>query len=168
MIEKNRKLLDKINNYYNSEMAAHNKYLNYAAYLDGNDVSGYAKFLVELATDKTTAHMTRTFKYLSNFGYPANINEECVPNIIDYKKLDSMDLKDACATIFKDVLANENTLRKLINKISIEALDDRDVETFNYTQWFVNDALKDISDVEKVIFSIERTFLIIGEVNFNK
>lgn len=168
MLKKELKTLEGINEYYNSEMAAHNKYLNYSSYLDGKNVIIYGKFLADLAKDKTDAHMSRTFKYLSYFEFPAHISEKCACKAIDYKRYNEMKLKDAVIEIFQDVYKTELALREEIYKISREALDAKDIETFNYTQWFIDDALKDIGDVENVIFSLTNLDLIIGERSIKK
>jgi len=163
MLKKDPNTLEKINDYYNSEMAAHNKYLNFASYLDGKNVVIYAKFLSDLAKDKTDAHMSRTFKYLSYFEFPAHISEKCVCKAIDYKYFNKMSLKEAVIEIFEDVYKTELKLREEIYNISVNALDNKDIETFNYTQWFVDDSLQDIGDVENVLFSLANVDLIIGE-----
>ncbi|MGL5630177.1 MAG: ferritin-like domain-containing protein [Mycoplasmoidaceae bacterium] len=157
MIKKNIKMLKNINSYYNFEMAAHNKYLNYAAYFDMENIDGYSKFLLRLAKDKIEAHMTRTFKFLSNFDFPANINNECVIKTIKYSEIDQKNLEKSCLMIFEDVLETELNLREAINKIAIEALEEKDIEIFNWAQWFVSDALKDISEVENIIFSLKNS-----------
>lgn len=151
----NKEVLPLIIKYYNSEMRSHNLYLNLSATLAANGYQKFARFLENLANDKKNKHMPRTMNFLANLGEVALLSKEagmCDETIVSF---DTSDAKKLVLNMFEYVVKNERILQAEIHKIASEALRTQAFRTFAFIQWFITDAVKDISEVEDVIFKIK-------------
>ena len=147
MWDKDEKMIELINTHYNLELCSHNMYIELASRLHLMGHLYASEFLKKLAKDKIGPHMDRIYGYFTSLDLQITVNQHSLPK----EAIDSYDISE----IFKAVLDNEILLRKHVKYLVNFALSVKDYESFEFLQWFVKDAIKDINDVKDIIGYIE-------------
>ncbi|MGL5246298.1 MAG: ferritin-like domain-containing protein [Mycoplasmoidaceae bacterium] len=150
-MKKDKKIIDKLINLYNVELDAHNHYMYYASILDKLRVDNVAKFVKNLANDKTEAHITRTYDFLIFFKETLEINLTKIKTDILQTINKEKSIRKNVIFILNEILKNELKNREIVNELAEFALNNKDYETFEFIQWFIKDYVKDISELEKLI-----------------
>lgn len=148
MWDKNPKIMELVNIHYNIELSSFSLYTELASRLKKIGYTYAAEFVTQLANDKANPHMTKIHNFLTNFDEEIVINEHSLP-----KKYETSNALD----ILNVVLKNELYLRKHTHYVTKTALSNYDFETFEFMQWFVKDAIKDINDVKDIIDILEHS-----------
>lgn len=143
MFDKDKKMIELLNLHYNKELAASNLYVNFATLANKASHPNVAKFMKKLADDKIDAHLSRIYKYFWKLGIELKVDQFSVPtNAYATSSVEAM---------VKKMFDNEMDIRKNTLMIADYALAIKDYETFEFIQWFVKDAIKDISDVDSIV-----------------
>lgn len=147
MFKKDKEIINILNYYYNLELQAANMYTSYSTIYNKIGYAYVAKFVKKLANDKIEAHLSRVYNFFLSIECEITINEYSIPkkhlHISDPKKM------------IEDILNNELELRKNISNIADVMLTKKDYESFEFFQWFIKDAIKDINDVSDILSYFE-------------
>lgn len=146
MWNKDEKLMELLNTHYNLELAAANMYNTFSALANKLGYTYTSKFLSNMAKDKIEAHLSRIFNYFIDLDLELKINNFSLPKASDAKTVHEM---------VKEMLNYELYLRKHVAYIADQALALKDYETFEFIQWFVRDAIKDVGDLDDVLTYID-------------
>ncbi len=141
MWNKDKKMFELLNTHYNLEQAAANMYTGIATRAQKEGYDNTSKFFKKLSDDKIKAHLPRMYDYFNSVDELITINKYSVP-----KHLNDKDVK----AMVKEALDNELQIRKHVTYIVEYALSIKDFETFEFLQWFVKDAIKDVKDIDDI------------------
>ena len=136
MWNKDEKMIELLNTHYNLELAAANMYIHFSTVANKLGYTYTSEFLKGMADDKIEAHLSRLFNYFTDLDLEIKINQNSLPRT-------------------KEMLSFELYLRKHINYIADYALSIKDYESFEFIQWFVKDAIKDVGDMDDVLTYID-------------
>ena len=117
-----------LNQQINQEQYSSNLYLQMSAWCDHKGYPGSSKFLKSHAQAEL-GHMHRIFQYVCEAGSLP------VLGAIEAPTTDFKDLNE----IFMLTLKHEKLITSSINEIAIVALNERDLATFQFLQWFVSE-----------------------------
>lgn len=143
MFNKDKKMVDLINQHYSLEQFASNVYNYFSSIANKNGYTNIAKFMHTLANDKVKAHMPRVYKYI------LDLNEELkITQNIDFPSISST---NDIGELLRKMSLLEFEIRKNVQAIVEYALSVKDYETFDFIQWFINDCIKDINDLNRFV-----------------
>lgn len=146
MWNKEPKIMELINNHYNLELAAANMYTNFASRASKLGFKYTAQFFKKMASDKIEAHLTRIYDYLTSLEEEVKITQFSIPK---------ENTKDSVKELVKEALEYEKYLRKHVHYVTEQILAAKDYESFEFIQWYIKDAIKDINDVNQVLSIFE-------------
>lgn len=146
MWNKDEKMIELLNTQYNLELAAANMYIHFSTVANKLGYTYTSEFLKGMADDKIEAHLSRLFNYFTDLDLEIKINQNSLPRTSESKTVHEM---------VKEMLSFELYLRKHINYIADYALSIKDYESFEFIQWFVKDAIKDVGDMDDVLTYID-------------
>lgn len=146
MWNKDPKIIELLNNHYNFELAAANMYVHFSTIANKLGYTYTSEFLKSMADDKINAHLSRIYKYFTDLDLEIKINQNSIPKSSESKTVHEM---------VKEMLGYELYLRKHVNYIAEYALSIKDYESFEFIQWFIRDAIKDVGDMDDVLTYID-------------
>lgn len=146
MWNKDEKIVELLNTHYNLELAAANMYIHYSSVANKLGYTYTSEFLKGVADDKIEAHLSRIYDYFTDLDLEIKVNQNSIPRSYDSKTVHD---------IFKEMLNYELYLRKHIHHIADYALSIKDYETFEFIQWFIRDAIKDVGDIDDVLTYVD-------------
>jgi ferritin len=137
-------MLDKLNKQINFEFYSSNIYLQMASWADTQGLEGCAAFLKKQAREEME-HMHKIFEYVLESGEMAVIGKLDAP-ATDY---------DSVEEIFKKSLDHEKQVTKRIHDISETAWKEKDLASFNFMQWFVNEQHEEEASFTRIVDKIK-------------
>ena len=117
-----------------------NLYLAMASWAESNGFSGIAEWLY-VQSDEERLHMLKFIKYVNERNGKAIIPAFKKPGT-DYKNVEEL---------FKEVLKHEEFVTSSINEIVALTLEEKDFNTYNFLQWFVNEQVEEESSVRLIL-----------------
>lgn len=109
-----------------------NLYLAMASWAEANGFSGVADWLY-VQSDEERMHMLKFIKYVNERNGKAVIPAFQKPET-EYNNVEEL---------FKEVLRHEEYVTASINEIVALTLEERDFNTHNFLQWFVNEQIEE-------------------------
>ncbi len=143
-----KKLISKLNDQIGLEQAASQVYLGMAIWCEGKSLGGAAAFFYA-QSDEERSHMMKVLKYVNGSGGTAAVGSSDAPSV----KFAS--LKAAV----KSGLESEKKVTASVQRITTLALAEKDYESFNFLQWFVDEQAEE----EQKFQSILDKFELLGE-----
>ncbi|MFH0843092.1 MAG: ferritin [Bacteroidota bacterium] len=131
-----KKVEDICNRQVEREGYSSNLYLAMAAWAENSGYSGIAEWLYAQAEEERM-HMMKFIKYINERGGKVVVPEFKKPPV-DFKGVDEM---------FRDVLKHEEFITESINDIVALTLAEKDFNTHNFVQWFVNEQVEEEANV---------------------
>ena len=137
------KLQDVLNNQIKNEEHSSRIYLAMASWCEMKGYEGAAEFLFVQA-DEEKEHMLKLIHYLNDRGGHA------VMQPLDQPKKEWDDLKK----LFEEVLAHEEFITGEINKCYETALNEKDYNTAQFLQWYVEEQIEEESTMNSILDKI--------------
>lgn len=146
MWNKDKKIFELLNIHYNLELGASNAYKSFATTAKKWGYDYLSDFMSKMADDKTKAHLPRIFEYFRMLDEEIKVNQYSIP-----KQSEASNVKQ----LINEMINVELQIRKHVNYIADYALQIKDYESFEFLQWFIKDAIKDVHDIADVKTYIE-------------
>jgi ferritin len=135
-----KKVEDICNRQVEREGYSSNLYLAMASWAETKGLSGIAGWLY-VQSDEERIHMLKFIKYINERGGKAIMPAFKQPPV-DYKGIEEL---------FKDVLKHEEFVTASINEIVALTLEEKDFNTNNFVQWFVNEQVEEESSARIIL-----------------
>lgn len=135
-----KKVEDICNRQIEREGYSSNLYLAMASWAETNGFSGVSAWLYVQA-DEERMHMLKFLKYVNERGGKAVVPALKKPDS-EYKNVEEM---------FKGVLKHEEFITSSINEIVALTLEEKDFNTHNFLQWFVNEQVEEEANVRTIL-----------------
>ncbi len=135
-----KKVEDICNRQVEREGYSSNLYLAMAAWADNSGYSGISEWLYAQAEEERM-HMLKFIKYINERGGKVVVPLFKKPPT-DYKGVEEM---------FRDVLKHEEFITASINDIVALTLTEKDFNTHNFVQWFVNEQVEEEANVMAIL-----------------
>ena len=129
-----------LNHQINQEMSGAYNYLAMASFFEGQNLSGFAKWMHRQRAEELD-HAMRLFRYLIDRGGQIDLAAVEKPRI-DYKSV---------REVFDTALAYEQNNTKLINDLYALALNENDYAPQSHLQWFVDEQVEEEKIVQDVL-----------------
>lgn len=129
-----------INNQINKELYSSYLYLSMAAYFDNQKLSGFSHWMKKQAKEEVE-HAMKFFDYVSKNNGRVNLTQ------INEPKLEWTSPLDA----FENALEHEKYVTSLINDLVNVAESEKDTQTQEFLQWYVDEQEEEEESVQKVI-----------------
>lgn len=139
-----KKLQEVLNNQIKNEEHSSRIYLAMASWCETQGYEGAAAFLYAQA-DEEKMHMLKLIHYLNDRGGHATMQALDAPN----------EQYDGLKPLFEKVLAHEEFITKEINKCYEAALDEKDYNTAQFLQWYVEEQIEEESTMNSIIDKIK-------------
>lgn len=137
------KLQDVLNNQIKNEEHSSRIYLAMASWCEMQGYEGAAEFLYVQA-DEEKEHMLKLIHYLNDRGGHAQMAA------LDKPKKDY----DGIKKLFEEVLAHEEFITSEINKCYDAALEEKDYNTAQFLQWYVEEQIEEESTMNSILDKI--------------
>ncbi|MBS3742236.1 MAG: ferritin [Candidatus Cloacimonetes bacterium] len=138
MISKN--LEKAINEQINKELYSEYLYMAMAAYLDANDLDGFAHFF-KMQGDEERFHAMKLYNFLDERG-----------GRIILKAIEKPDHEfDSVIDIFEKAYKHEQYVTKLINNLMDLAIKENDHATKSMLDWFVDEQVEEEASMEHLL-----------------
>ncbi len=138
-----KKVEDICNRQIEREGYSSNLYLAMASWAESNGLSGVAGWLYA-QSDEERIHMLKFIKYVNERGGNAVIPAFQQPPV-DYKGVEEL---------FREVLKHEEFVTASINEIIALTLAEKDFNTNNFVQWFVNEQIEEEKNARIILDKI--------------
>ncbi len=153
-MQKEKNIVKLLNKLYSIELESYSLYMVFASNLDVIGLKNISSFLKDLAEDKIGPHNKRVFNYLNAFNEIIQIENNLIKK--DLYKIDlKKNPKEIAINILEKTLTNELNTRKFIFEIADKSLSSKDFETFEFIQWFIKDYIKDIHEIDDLLFKLK-------------
>ena len=133
-----------INDQIAMELGAAHTYLSMSAYLDGENLPGFASWMRSQYEEELT-HALRLFDFLLEIGEKVELQQVAKPAATFKGPLDVM----------KKALGHEQKVTKSINKLYEIALKEKHYTAQLMLQWFINEQLEEEKTVGDIIAQLE-------------
>ena len=140
-----KKMQDLMNAQIQSEFYSAQLYLSMSAYSEAENYKGFAHWL-KLQYKEETSHGMKFLGYILERGGEVDLRAIEAPPA----KFGSM-LK-----LFEEVLAHEQKVTALINKLMDLAIAESDHATISFLKWFVDEQVEEEANVDAVIQDLKR------------
>ncbi|MDF2571332.1 MAG: ftnA [Sporomusa sp.] len=134
------KMQKAINNQIQAEMYSANLYLAMSGYCMSKGLKGFANWL-RVQYQEETMHALKFVDYILERGGELQLKELEAPPTEFGKPVE----------VFEKILAHEEHVTSLINKLYEVALDEKDVAAQIFLQWFVTEQVEEESSVSEVL-----------------
>jgi len=121
-------LAKKLNDLLNGELAAHNTYLQMAAWACGRNLEGAKAFFLGHSAEERV-HMLKFLDYLDDIGAPISINAQPSPDI------NETDIR----AVLERFQAEEQAVSRNIFAVIDMARSEHDYATDQFLQWFAQE-----------------------------
>jgi ferritin len=145
-----KKVEDICNRQIEREGYSSNLYLAMASWAEVNGFAGVAGWLYG-QSDEERVHMLKFIRYINERGGKAVMPAMKKPET-EYKGVEEL---------FKEVLKHEEFVTSSINEIVALTLAEKDFNTHNFLQWFVNEQVEEEGSVRKILDKIH----LVGKTN---
>jgi ferritin len=134
------KLQKAINNQIQAEMFSAQLYLAMSGYLERENLKGFASWM-RVQYQEETAHAFKFIDYLLARG-----------GTLELKAIDAPPTEFGTPVeVFQKVLAHEEHVTDLINKLHETAVDEKDVATQIFLQWFVTEQIEEEGSANEIL-----------------
>ncbi|MFV0424505.1 MAG: ferritin [Bacilli bacterium] len=141
----NEKVLKLLNDQMNFEFYSAHIYLGMASYCSEQGLDGFENWF-KVQYQEEVAHAMKFFDFINSKGGKAIIaNFGEVENSFD-SILDAL----------KSALHHEEEVTARINSIAKVALENADLTSFSFLQWFIDEQIEEEESVTKIITDVER------------
>ena len=134
-----------LNDQINAELSAYYTYLSMAAYFEAENLSGFAAWMHNHASEEQT-HAMKIFDFVNERGGRVQLQAISGPET-DW---------DNTLTVFEDALKHEQHVTKLINDLVDLSISESDHATNSFLQWFVDEQVEEEDVVDAVIQDLKR------------
>ncbi len=138
------KMEQQLNQQINEELYSSYLYLAMAAHFSAGGLSGFAHWMGAQSQEEHT-HALKIFDYINEHGGRVMLQAIKQPKA-EY---------DSYAEVFKDVLAHEQNVTKLINQLADLANQLNDHATQVFLQWFVTEQVEEEATATEVLQKVE-------------
>ena len=140
----NKKLEKALNEQLNMELQSAYIYQSMAAYFEGANFKGFAKWMDLQATEEQE-HARKIYDYIFSKGGTVTLTA------IDAPKSSWKNAEE----VFKDSLGHEQAVTKSIDKIYALARKENDYATEIFLQWFITEQIEEEENVTEIIDKIK-------------
>ena len=142
----NQKMQDAINAQINAELYSSYLYLAMSAWFANHGLPGSASWMKVQALEETT-HADKLFNYLLERG-----------GKVTFPAIDAPQTEwDSPAAVFDAVLAHEQLVTSLVNKLMDTAIEEKDHAAQIFLQWFVAEQVEEEAGAQDVIDRVKLT-----------
>ncbi|HEY3424570.1 MAG TPA: ferritin [Negativicutes bacterium] len=135
-----QKMQNAINGQIQAEIHSAYLYLGMSTYCESKNLSGFAKWL-RLQNQEETTHATKLIDYLLERG-----------GTVSFKAIDAPPAEFGTPLeVFETVMAHEQHVTSLINKLYEVALAEKDFASQIFLQWFINEQVEEEASVSSVV-----------------
>jgi ferritin len=136
----NKKVEEALNKQIGIEAFSSQLYLAMASWCEVKGFKGASDFLYK-QTEEERIHMLKIFKHINERGGHAVVSElfkppQDFPSIFE---------------LFEEVLKHEQMVSESINKLLEIAMAEKDYQTANFLQWFVNEQIEEEVTVRNIL-----------------
>lgn len=135
-----KKVLDALNEQINHEFFAAYLYLSMSAYFDAASLPGFAKW-TRLQAEEETEHAMKFFDYVADRGGKIALQAIEQPQAEWGSALE----------VFKAVLAHEQKVTGLINRLYGIAVEEKDYATQVMLHWFIDEQVEEEKNASAII-----------------
>jgi len=135
-----KKVLDALNEQINHEFFAAYLYLSMSAYFDAASLPGFAKW-TRLQAEEETEHAMKFFDYVADRGGKIALQAIEQPQAEWGSALE----------VFKAVLAHEQKVTGLINRLYSIAVEEKDYATQVMLHWFIDEQVEEEKNASAII-----------------
>ena len=140
----NKKIEKIINEQINAELWSAYLYLSMSAWLEGQNLPGFANWM-RIQWQEETAHAMKFFDYLNERGGSVKLTPIAkVPT----------EWKDV-VEVFEETLKHERIVTDLIHKIADLAMEEKDHATYQMNQWFVEEQVEEEASAEAILEQVK-------------
>ncbi|MCK5804273.1 MAG: ferritin [Lentisphaeria bacterium] len=139
------KMLNALNEQINREFYSAYFYLQMAAYLDDQSLSGMANWM-KIQTQEESAHAMILFNYVSERGGFVDLGAIEKPPM-DY---------NSPLEVFEQVYEHEQKVTAMINALMVLANEENDFATRNRLEWFVAEQVEEESNASSLVGALRR------------
>lgn len=133
-----------INNQINLEQHASSKYLAMSAWFETTPYSGFAAWMRK-QSDEETEHAMKFFDYVNSRG-----------NTVRLQALDKpQESWDSALDAFRTSLESEQLVSRRIREIYEFAMNEKDFETLNFLNWFLEEQIEEEENAQDYIDRLE-------------
>lgn len=160
-MKKSPKVIKFLHEQYNINLSLGIVYMQLHLKAKSFGMSRFATYIKNLSDDKLTVHKDLIVNYLDSI-------QEDLPVAFEFKKYDISKIKDP-KELARWLLNVEGEIRQHVNDGAKLFMNENDFETFDFWSWFVNDGLKDYSEVRAIndLFDLSKELLLI-DYNISK
>lgn len=139
-----KKIQEAINLQINEELYSSYLYLSMAAHFDAMNLSGFAHWMKVQANEEYT-HAMKFYSYIYDRGGVVVLRAIPMPPTKFKTPID----------VFKQVLAHEQKITKLIDKLYEFAIKEKDYPTEMMLHWFINEQVEEEKNDTEIISQLE-------------
>ncbi len=139
-----KKIESALNDQLTREFFASQLYLSMSAYFTHENLSGFANWTYVQHQEEIT-HGIKFFKYINDKGGRVILKKIETPKSIWNSPVD----------VFKDVLAHEQKVTGLINKLVVIAKAEKDYATENMLQWFITEQVEEEANASNLLHKMK-------------
>jgi len=143
-----QKVQDALNGQLNWELYSAYIYLSMSAYFESLNLKGFANWM-RVQTQEEMVHAMKFYSYITNRGGKVIMASISGPHI---------DWNSPLAA-FEEAYVHEKGVTERINKLVDLSLEEKDYQTNNFLQWFVNEQIEEESSVDE----ISKKLILIGK-----
>ena len=136
----NKKVCELINSQINKELESAYLYLGFANYFTEKNLDGFAHWYKVQANEEVD-HAKRFINYLHQNGCMVKL---CKIDVVDDDFDDNLE-------VLSKGLQHEMYITSLINNIYKEAVEERDVRTQNFLDWFIDEQAEEEENAQKLL-----------------
>ena len=135
-----KRIEEELNKQINAEFYSSYLYLSMAAWFDSQNLAGFSNWM-NIQAQEEWAHGLKIFNFVNERGGKVTLDK------IDAPETEWKDI----IHVYEEVLAHEQKVTGLINKLSDVAIEESDHATKNFLQWFVDEQVEEEASVDNVL-----------------
>ena len=139
-----KKMQDALNAQVNAEYASSYLYLSMAAYLQASNLDGMARWMM-MQSQEELQHALKFFSFIDHRGGVVTLSAIDAPKTSGSSPVD----------VFKDTLAHEKKVTKMIHDLVDLAKKDQDHASEAFLIWFVNEQVEEENTAEGILNKLE-------------
>lgn len=137
-------LQDAMNEQINAELFSAYLYLSMAAHFESQNLAGFAQWM-RVQYQEETGHALKFYKYVFDRSGVVTLKTIAQPATKFKTPLD----------VFKQVLAHEQKVSSLINKLYESAVKEKDYAAQGFLQWFINEQVEEEKNATDILTMLE-------------
>lgn len=138
------KMQDALNRQIQAEFQSAYLYLAMSAYCESKNLKGFAHWL-KVQYQEETGHALKILNYLLERG-----------GVVELKAIEAPSAEfGSPAEVFEKVLAHEQHVTSLINKLYETAVEEKDLATQVFLQWFITEQVEEEASASDVLERIK-------------